>query len=229
MTSLARKFGLTIAAALALALAPGLSCLAWGQANPPAKTDASKKADSKKDAKAAEKQVTPAEALKKADQLKTEAGRRAAAQEAQKAEEAKAKEAASKGGKAAGDSKSQAPPAPPTSGFIVEKGDPFVVPIKPPPSTSNIPKDLPPGQAGLLVSQADLQGIVKLPDGYRAIVRGPGTPERIYFLKVNDKIYSARVTKITDDTIYFEETTVNPLGQPQKREIAKSLPSEKKP
>jgi hypothetical protein len=229
MTSLACKFGLAMAAALALALVPGrtLSVSAWGQAKP---VPGSKAATGQTGAKAATGQAkgvtpappTPADTLKKAEQMKTEAGRRTAAQEEQRAAEAKAAEAAAKSGKAAEAIKNTAPK---TSGFIIEKGDPFAIPIKPIPTAAS-PQDLPPGQAGLMASQAELQGIVKMQGGNRAVVHGPH--DRTYFLKVNDKIYNARVTKITDDAIYFEETTVDPMGKVSKREIAKTMPSEAK-
>ena len=231
MTSLARKFGLVMAAALALALVPGLthSVSAWGQTKP---VPSAKAATGQTGAKGATGQAakgatpappTPADTLRKAEQMKTEAGRRIAAQEEQKAAQAKAAEAAAKSGKTAEPTKNTAPK---TSGFIVEKGDPFEIPIKPPP-TAVAPQDLPPGQAGLMASQAELQGIVKMQGGNRAVIHGPH--DRTYFLKVNDKIYNARVTKITDDAIYFEEITVDPMGKVSKREIAKTMPSEKKP
>jgi hypothetical protein len=217
MSSLARKFGLVIAAALALALVPGLSFSGkcWGQqSNPPAKGATGKTGATGSTGHSA------ADVLKKAEQMRTEGGRHAAALEAQQAEEAKAKEAAAKSGQAV-------KTAPKTSGFIVEKGDPFAIPLKPGPSASTPTKDLPPGQAGLMVSQAELQGIVKMQGGNRAIVHGPH--DRTYFLKLNDKIYNARVTQITGDSIVFEETSVDPLGNVSKHEITKSLPSEKKP
>jgi Tfp pilus assembly protein PilP len=154
--------------------------------------------------------------------MTTEAGRRAALQEEQKAAEAKAKEAAAKSGKPAEEIKNTAPK---TSGFIIEKGDPFAIPIKSAP-TASAPQDRPPGLAGLMVSQIDLQGIVKMVGGNRAVVQGPH--DRTYFLKVNDKVYNARVTKITDDTIYFEETSVDPMGKVMKRELTKSMPSDAK-
>jgi hypothetical protein len=154
--------------------------------------------------------------------MRTEAGRRAAAEAEQK--EAAAKAAANKSGKPGEAPKGAAPK---TSGFIVEKGDPFAVPIKAPPPANAIPTDLPPGQAGLLVSQAELQGIVKTPSGNVALVSGPHN--RTYFLRVNDKIYQARVTKISGDSISFEESTVDPMGRPMKRETTKNLPETKKP
>lgn len=110
---------------------------------------------------------------------------------------------------------------------VNDKGDPFALPIKPP-SVSLAPQNLPPGQAGLLVSQAEVQGMLKMPGGNRVIIRGPGNPPRVYFMKVGDKIYNAHITRITDDAVYFEETVVDPMGKTQKREVAKRMPSEGK-
>jgi len=125
----------------------------------------------------------------------------------------------------------QAPPAKPApkrvSPPLNDNGDPFALPIKPP-SVSVSPQNLPPGQAGLLVSQAEVQGMLKMPGGNRVIIRGPGNPPRVYFLKVGDKIYNAHITRITDDAVYFEETVVDPMGKTQKREVAKRMPSEGK-
>jgi hypothetical protein len=226
MTSLVRKFGLVVVAALALALVPGSSVSAWGQSKPSpqgskAATGTTGKTQGKPGATGST-QPSAADVLKKAEQMRTEAGRRAAAQAEQQAADAKAKEAAAKGGKP-----EQAPKANAikTSGFIVEKGDPFALPFKPPP-TAAAPQDLPQGQAGLLISQADFQGVLKTPSGNVALVRGPH--DRSYFLKVNDKIYQARVTNITADSITFEETVVDPLGKTSKRLITKNLPTDAK-
>ncbi len=214
MSRLVRKFGFVIAAALALALVPGS---AWGQSNSPAKGATGKTGAQKP-------QPGTNEVLKKAEQMRTEGGRHAADVNAQRKEEQQGKQDAAQSGQPTGETKK---PAVSPGGPIVEKGDPFAVPIKPAPTAATAAKDLPPGQAGLLVSQAILQGIVKIPGGNRAVIHGPN--DRTYFMKVNDKIYDARVTKITDDTVYFEETSMDPLGKITKREVAKSLPSEKKP
>ena len=229
MISLVRKFGLVVAAALALALVPGSSFQAWGQTKPSPQGSKAPTGTSGKAGATGTTSPSAADVLKKAEQMRTEAGRRAAAVADQQAADAKAKDATAKGGKpaaAAEPPKSSTSTALKTSGFIVEKGDPFAIPIKPAPSAATSAKDLPPGQAGLLVSQAELQGIVKMPGGNRAVVHGPN--DRTYFLRVNDKVYNARVTKITDDTISFEETSVDPLGKTTKREVTKSLPSDAK-
>lgn len=170
-------------------------------------------------------QPSAAEVLKKAQQMSSEAGRRQAAAEEQKQAAAKG-ESGKTGSKGPEAPKGPAGVAPTkTSGFIVEKGDPFAVPLKPQ-TAAVTPQDLPQGQAGLLVSQVDLQGVIKIASGNRAVVKGPNG--RTYFLRVNDKIYNARVTKITEDSIYFEETNVDPLGKATKREVVKTMPAAEK-
>jgi hypothetical protein len=223
MTSFVRKFGLVVAAALALALVPGWSFQAWGQSKPSPQGSKAPTGTTGKSGATGSTAPSVSEAIKKADQLRTEAGRRAAAQAEQQAADAKAKADAAKSGKPAEAVKNAAPK---TSGFIVEKGDPFAIPIKPVLPASAVPQDLPPGQAGLLVSQAALQGVMKTPSGNVALVHGPH--DRTYFLKVNDKIYQARVTKITADSISFEETALDPSGKTSKREITKTLPTDAK-
>jgi hypothetical protein len=225
MTSLARKFGLVVAAALALALVPGSSFSAWGQSKPSpqgSKAATGSTGSAGKSGATGSTSPSAAEVIKKAGKMTTEAGRREVAAAEQREAEAKAKADAAKSGKP-GESKNAVPK---TSGFIIEKGDPFAIPLKATPSPAANPQDLPPGQAGLLVSQADLQGVMKMPAGNVALVRGPHN--RTYFLKVNDKIYQARVTKITADSISFEETTVDPMGKTSKREITKALPVDAK-
>ena len=106
-----------------------------------------------------------------------------------------------------------------------DRGDPFVIPLRKATSDVN-PPTLPPGQGNMLVSQIELQGLVKAPSGYRAWVKGPH--ERTYFLKVNDKVLNGRVTKITDTGVSFEEEITDPLGRMQRREVEKTLPTGKK-
>lgn len=106
-----------------------------------------------------------------------------------------------------------------------DKGDPFALPPKPR-NPAALPQVLPPGQAGLLVSQAEVQGMVHMASGNRVIIRGPGS--RVYFMKPGDKIYNARITRITDDAVYFDETVIDINGKTEHREVAKRMPSEGK-
>jgi len=161
--------------------------------------------------------------LDKAGTMKTEGAKHAVAVDAVQADDTKKPPAAKPAPQAQASGKAGAKKAPPAT----DKGDPFALPIKPA-SVSLSPQNLPPGQAGLLVAQAEVQGMLKMAAGNRVIIRGPGNPPRVYFLKVGDKIYNARISRITDDAVYFEETVIDPLGKTQIREVAKRMPSEGK-
>ena len=50
---------------------------------------------------------------------------------------------------------------------------------------------------------------------------------RANVLKENDKVYNGRVVKITADSLVFEESVLDPLGQTVKREVVKKLPADK--
>jgi hypothetical protein len=104
--------------------------------------------------------------------------------------------------------------------------DPFISPLRDlaaevaPPQAS-----LPPGNAGLLVAQINLIGVVKTQQGMKAMVTSANG--RTYFLKENEKVYNGVLTRITSDSLVFEETLLDPLGQTVKREVVKKLPGEK--
>jgi hypothetical protein len=106
-----------------------------------------------------------------------------------------------------------------------EKRDPFVVPLRKP-EANTVPAILPPGNAGLLVAQVNLIGIVKTPKGMTAVVTGTGG--RTFFLHENDKIFNGQVAKITGDSLVLEETIIDPLGKIGKREVVKKMPAEAK-
>ncbi len=215
MASLAKKIGMI--AALALALAPGSSLWsAQGQAQAP-KTDG-------KDSKPAPSQPAPGvvkKILNNADQMRTEGERHAAAVDAvQNAGNDKgvAGSTGSTGSKGA-----TAAPKLTEPGTQRDKGDPFAVPIKP---QVNVAQQVrPQGQAGLLVSEVELQGLVKSADSRRniAVVRAPNG--FTYFLKAGDKLFNARVVKVTEDAAYFEETVTDAMGKSTKNEVVKRLAS----
>jgi Tfp pilus assembly protein PilP len=104
--------------------------------------------------------------------------------------------------------------------------DPFVNPIREvPASAAPPPQSLPPGIGGLLIGQANLVGVLKTSAGMKAMVVATGG--RTFFLKENDKVYNGRVVKITADSLVFEESVLDPLGQTVKREVVKKLPADK--
>jgi len=104
--------------------------------------------------------------------------------------------------------------------------DPFVNPIRQVSAdAAPLPANLPPGIAGLLIGQANLVGVLKTSTGMMAMVVATGN--RTFFLKENDKVYNGRVVKITADSLVFEESVLDTLGQTVKREVVKKLPADK--
>jgi Tfp pilus assembly protein PilP len=119
---------------------------------------------------------------------------------------------------AAGGQKAPASPKQP------EKRDPFVSPLKTM-APATIQAKRPPGKAGMLIGQANLLGVARTPSGMQAIVVAEN---QTFFLKENDKVFNGRVLKIASDSLVFEETVVDPMGQTVKREVVKKLPVEVK-
>ncbi len=105
-----------------------------------------------------------------------------------------------------------------------QRRDPFVAP--PAPSNPNLPPTiLPPGKRGLIISQANLQGLAKTPSGMIAVVTGPSG--RTFFLHPNDPVFNGRVVRITDDSVVFEESVIDTRGRKMTHEVVKQLPAEK--
>jgi len=46
---------------------------------------------------------------------------------------------------------------------------------------------------------------------------------RAYFLRENDAVYNGVVSKITPDTVYFQENVKDPSGRVTVREVVKKL------
>jgi hypothetical protein len=51
---------------------------------------------------------------------------------------------------------------------------------------------------------------------------------RTYFLRQGAQLCNGTVTKITDDSIVFEENAIDPAGRPIKREVIKKIPADAK-
>src|SRR5262249_44475418 len=92
--------------------------------------------------------------------------------------------------------------------------DPFVNPIpKPKPTTVAPPVARPPGLKGVLVSEAQIAGVVtsKEPSMNVVIIAAPGakTP---YFARVGDQLFDAVIKRITLDNVTFGVTS-SPNGE----------------
>ena len=77
------------------------------------------------------------------------------------------------------------------------------------------------GQRCLLISEVQLQGIVKTQQGMIAVV--VNSAKRTYFLKENDPVFNGMVTKITGDTVVFRENVIDNMGKETTREVVKRV------
>ncbi len=105
--------------------------------------------------------------------------------------------------------------------------DPFKKP-EPPKAGVGGTTDLtprPPGPRGLAVNEMILEGIVRQETSNIMIAVVAGPERRAYFLRVNDPVYHAVVSKITSDSVYFSETYTDPAGHEATREVVKKMPA----
>jgi hypothetical protein len=105
--------------------------------------------------------------------------------------------------------------------------DPFKIPA--PPSSEagpgGITGPLPPGKRGLVIGQLRLQGIVREDKTNTMIAVVTNATKRAYFLRENDQLYNGVVSKITPDSVYFTENTLQGSGHVVSHEVVKKLGS----
>ncbi len=108
---------------------------------------------------------------------------------------------------------------------IAGKRDPFKIPPPPVPGRpgEEITGPLPPGNRGLIVGQLTLKGIVREDISNIMIAVVTNYTRRAYFLRVNDVLYNGVVSRITLDSIYFKENTLDANGRVTSREVVKRL------
>lgn len=99
--------------------------------------------------------------------------------------------------------------------------DPFVPLVGQDHSGGGRPENLPPGKAGLVVSEIRVDGLVHGPDGMIAVVSNP--QGRVYFLHAGDKLYDGSVERITLEEVSFHESGEDAFGKPVEREVTKRL------
>jgi len=100
--------------------------------------------------------------------------------------------------------------------------DPFRGLIMPKTAEQQAPKRLPPGQAGLVIGQLQLQGIVRgVDDEWIAVV--DNKTKRAYFLREKDSLYDGVVSKITPDSVIFLVNTADISGSNVSREVVMQL------
>jgi len=80
---------------------------------------------------------------------------------------------------------------------------------------------LPPGKAGLVIATVRVDGVAKGPNGMIAIVANP--QDRVYFLRVGDRMYDGRVERVDMSGVLFHEIGQDAFGKPVEREVTKRL------
>ncbi|MBI3896059.1 MAG: hypothetical protein HY313_09020 [Acidobacteria bacterium] len=85
-----------------------------------------------------------------------------------------------------------------------------------------IPARLPPGKAGLVIGQIQVQGIVHGIDGEWIAMVDTNT-NRAYFLREKDEVWNGTVSRITEDSVVFQERVRDASGRTQTREVVKRL------
>lgn len=108
-----------------------------------------------------------------------------------------------------------------------ERRDPFRSTLQSaqPITTTQVP--CPPGVRGILIGQAELNGVARSVSGIIAVITTTNSG-RTYFLREGNTLCNGRVVRITADSIVFEENVIDPNGKPLKKEVIKRIPAEAK-
>ncbi len=114
--------------------------------------------------------------------------------------------------------------------MIASHRDPFKIPpLGPPGETPGTEEalnaNLPPGTAGLVISQIRLAGIVRMDLTNKMIAVVANKANRAYFLHENDSVYNGVVSKITPDSVIFNENQLDRSGQLHTSEVVMRLGS----
>jgi hypothetical protein len=108
--------------------------------------------------------------------------------------------------------------------LIVGRRDPFKVPVEMSEMTGEtMVGPLPPGNRGLIISQLQLEGIVRLDSTNAMIAVVTNVRKLAYFLKENDAVYNGVVSKITPDAVYFKENHLDQTGRVTTVDVVKRL------
>jgi Tfp pilus assembly protein PilP len=79
----------------------------------------------------------------------------------------------------------------------------------------------PSGLPGMGVEEIRLQGIVKLPEGYVALVQG--TDNMAYIIKAGTVLYDGTVEKVEPGKVTFKVNVVDPTSLKPYREVVRTL------
>ena len=96
--------------------------------------------------------------------------------------------------------------------------DPFRSLIGPAPKLEG---NRPPGLAGFLIDEINLQGVFKTRQGLTAMVNGPDN--KGYSLRVGMKVLDGEVIRVTPDSVVFRQEVNDPTRIERYREVVKDL------
>jgi hypothetical protein len=103
----------------------------------------------------------------------------------------------------------------------VERRDPFRSLVAEKHSGAELPTNLPPGKAGLLIGSVRVDGMVRAPSGMIAVVSNP--QQRVYFIREGDRLYDGQVEHIGLDGVVFKQSSKDAFGRPVERLVTKRL------
>ena len=85
----------------------------------------------------------------------------------------------------------------------------------------------PPGLAGVMVDEVELQGTVRTKSGWIAMVRA--SDNRSYLLRKGQALFDGEVMEITANEVVFRQNVNDPTNPKPFREVSKSLGLQRKP
>jgi Tfp pilus assembly protein PilP len=111
-------------------------------------------------------------------------------------------------------------PAPEKPEPMVSRRDPFS-PLVAVSEVRGGSEHLPSGKAGLVIGTVHVDGTVKAPNGMIAVVSNP--QDRVYFIRVGDRLYDGDVETINLDGVTFRENSKDAFGKPVERLVTKRI------
>jgi len=85
----------------------------------------------------------------------------------------------------------------------------------------------PPGLAGVMVDELELQGTIKVRQGWVAMMRGPDN--KSHLIRKGTTLFDGEVTDVSATEVTFRQNVNDPTNPKPFREVVKALALQKKP
>jgi hypothetical protein len=85
----------------------------------------------------------------------------------------------------------------------------------------------PPGLAGVMVDELELQGTIKVKSGWVAMMRGPDN--KSHLIRKGTTLFDGEVTEVSATEVTFRQNVNDPTNPKPFREVVKALALQKKP